>query len=90
MTIKSRTNEIFNQITAFSKDTYTKEEYLPELMKLQEEVVNLTFNGELPLSRNSIVIIGTRMKKSAQWLQLLKMRSVRNRSKCLLIWKNLR
>lgn len=46
MTTQNRANEILSEITAFSKDTYTKEEYLPELMKLQDEVVNLTFNGE--------------------------------------------
>ena len=46
MTIKSRANEIFNKMTAFSKESYTKTEYLPELLKLQQEIVNLTFNGE--------------------------------------------
>ena len=46
MTIQNRVNEILDQMTAFSKESYTKEEYLPELMKLQEEIVNLTFNGE--------------------------------------------
>lgn len=46
MTIQNRTNEIFNQMTAFSKESYTKVEYLPELLKLQQEIVNLTFNGE--------------------------------------------
>ena len=46
MTIQNRANEILSQITAFSESSYTKAEYLPELMKLQEEIVNLTFNGE--------------------------------------------
>ena len=46
MTTQNRANEILSQITAFSKTGYTKAEYLPELMKLQDEVVNLTFNGE--------------------------------------------
>lgn len=46
MTIQNRANEILSQITAFSEESYTKAEYLPELMKLQEEIVNLTFNGE--------------------------------------------
>ena len=46
MTIQNRTNEILNQMTAFSKESYTKAEYLPELLQLQQEIVNLTFNGE--------------------------------------------
>ena len=41
-----RTNEIKSQISAFSKETYTKSEYLPELLKLQKEIVDLTFNSE--------------------------------------------
>lgn len=43
MTKKARIDEILNQITAFSKESYTKAEYLPELLKLQQEIVNLTF-----------------------------------------------
>ena len=39
MTTQNRANEILSQITAFSKTGYTKAEYLPELMKLQDEVV---------------------------------------------------
>ena len=38
MTTQNRANEILSQITAFSKTGYTKAEYLPELMKLQDEV----------------------------------------------------
>lgn len=41
-----RANEIMSQITAFSKETYTKAEFLPELLKLQKEIVELTFNSE--------------------------------------------
>ncbi len=41
-----RANEIKSQISAFSKETYTKSEYLPELLKLQKEIVDLTFNSE--------------------------------------------
>lgn len=43
---EKRVNEIISQITAFSKDTYTKSEFLPELLKLQKELVDLTFNAE--------------------------------------------
>ena len=39
MTIQNRANEILDQMTAFSKESYTKEEYLPELLKLQSEIV---------------------------------------------------
>lgn len=46
MTIQNRVNEILDQMTAFSKESYTKEEYLPELLKLQSEIVRLTFNDE--------------------------------------------
>ncbi len=38
--------ETLDKITAFSKESYTKEEYLPELLKLQQEIVDITFNGE--------------------------------------------
>lgn len=40
-----RMNEITSQITAFGKGTCTKTEYLPELLKLQQEMVCLTFNN---------------------------------------------
>ena len=43
---EQRVTEIISQITAFSKDSYTKSEYLPELFKLQKELVDLTFNAE--------------------------------------------
>lgn len=43
---EDRVNEIISEITAFSKETYTKSEYLPELLKLQKELVDLTFNAE--------------------------------------------
>ena len=43
---EKRVNEIISQITAFSKDTYTRSEYLPELLKLQKELIDLTFNAE--------------------------------------------
>ena len=43
---EKRVNEIISQITAFSKDTYTKSEFLPELFKFQKELVDLTFNAE--------------------------------------------
>lgn len=41
-----RSNEILSQISAFNKDTYTKSELLPELLKLQKEIVDLTFNSQ--------------------------------------------
>ena len=41
---EKRVNEIISQITAFSKDTYTKSKFLPELLKLQKELIDLTFN----------------------------------------------
>ena len=43
---EKRVNEIISQITAFYKDTYTRSEYLPELLKLQKELIDLTFNSE--------------------------------------------
>lgn len=46
MTNEKRVNEIVSQITAFSKDTYNKSEFLPELLKLQKELIDLTFNAE--------------------------------------------
>ncbi len=48
-----RTQEIVNSFTAFTKDTYRKDEVLPELLALQEEFVNLTFQNsdETPSSR---------------------------------------
>lgn len=46
MCVENRMNEIISQITAFSKETYAKAEYLPELLKLQQEMVSLTFNND--------------------------------------------
>ena len=46
MTHEKRVNEIISQITAFSKDAYTKSEFLPELLKLQKELIDLNFNDE--------------------------------------------
>ncbi len=46
MNIEKRVTEILSQITAFSKASYTKSEYLPELLKLQKEMIDLTFNVE--------------------------------------------
>ena len=43
---EKRVNEIGSQITAFSKASYTKSEFLPELLKLQKELIDLTFNAE--------------------------------------------
>ncbi len=43
---EKKVNEIISQITAFSKSSYQKTEFLPELFKLQQELVNLTFNGD--------------------------------------------
>lgn len=43
---EKRINEIISQITAFSKGSYTKSEFLPELLKLQKELIELTFNTE--------------------------------------------
>ena len=39
-----RINEITDQITAFSKDAYYREELLPELLELQKQLINLVFN----------------------------------------------
>ena len=44
--MNQRVNEILSSITAFSSNTVSKEEYLPELKKLQTEIINLTFNEE--------------------------------------------
>lgn len=46
MSKETRMNEILSQITAFGKETCTKTEYLPELLKLQQEMVCLTFNND--------------------------------------------
>lgn len=44
MTAVNRIQEIFNSIHSFSKETYIKEELLPEYLELEKEMVNLTFN----------------------------------------------
>jgi len=41
-----RINELMAGMTAFNNTGISKEEYLPELKKLQSEIVNLTFNEE--------------------------------------------
>lgn len=46
MSKEERMNELLSQITAFGKETCTKTEYLPELLKLQQEMVCLTFNKD--------------------------------------------
>ena len=43
---EKRMNEIISQITAFTKDSYSRSEFLPELFKLQQEIVDLTFNSD--------------------------------------------
>lgn len=43
---EKRVNEIISRITTFSKSTYSKSELLPELLKFQQELVDLTFNTE--------------------------------------------
>ncbi len=43
---KARVNEILSSITAFNSEPIGREEYLPELKKLQTEIINLTFNEE--------------------------------------------
>ena len=42
----SRITEIVNSFTACTKDAYQREEALPELMKLRDEVVKLTFKND--------------------------------------------
>ena len=44
MTKTNRVNEIISQITAFSQETYRHEDLLPELLKLQKELISLVFN----------------------------------------------
>ena len=43
---EERINEICSGITAFSEKSYSKSLYLPELLKVQDQVINLTFNAE--------------------------------------------
>jgi len=42
--MKKRVNEILNSMNSFTKDRYNKQELLQELLSLQRELVNLTFN----------------------------------------------
>lgn len=44
--IAMRTEEILNQITAFQKDKFSKQELIDELLKLQEELRNIVYNDE--------------------------------------------
>lgn len=44
--MNKRIKEITNSIGSFSQDLYHKSEVLPELFKLQDEIVNLTFNKD--------------------------------------------
>lgn len=46
MTNIERVNEITAELKSFSKNRYCREEILPELFALQDEMVNLTFNGD--------------------------------------------
>lgn len=46
MSIDVRATELYSLVTAFSEESYTKADFLPELLKLQQELVTLTFNGE--------------------------------------------
>lgn len=43
---KERINEIMNNLKAFDKESYKRDELLPELLKLQTEMVEMTFNEE--------------------------------------------
>ena len=44
--MEKRIKEIESKLTAFKKDAYQKKEVLPELFKLQEEMIRETFNRE--------------------------------------------
>ena len=46
MTRTSRVEELTNAMKSFGKDKYMKSELLPEMFALQQEIVELTFNGE--------------------------------------------
>ena len=46
MKIEERTTEIMNSINSASKESYRKQEILPELFSLQQELVALTFNTD--------------------------------------------
>lgn len=46
MITEIRKDEILSQITAFSKTSFTKAEFLPEMLKLQQEMVHITFSDK--------------------------------------------
>ena len=41
---ENRVNEIINSFESFNKNEYRKAEFLPELLKLQNEIAKATFN----------------------------------------------
>lgn len=43
---KDRVNDIINNLKAFNKEAYRRDELLPELIKLENEMVEMTFNEE--------------------------------------------
>ena len=43
---EKRVNEIIAGITAFSDETYTRSEFLAELLKIQNELTALVFDKE--------------------------------------------
>ena len=43
--MNKRVEEIKNSMNSFTKERYNKGDVLPELLSLQRELVNLTFNG---------------------------------------------
>lgn len=48
----NRVNEITASIKSFGKERYRKDELLPEMLSLQQELVDLTFNGEHAATAN--------------------------------------
>ena len=44
MTKENRIKEILSLMQSFKKETYHKDELLPEYFELQKEMINLTFN----------------------------------------------
>lgn len=44
--METRIGEILNGMSSFTKDLYNKQEVLPELLALQDELVKLTFNDD--------------------------------------------
>lgn len=43
---ETRVQELMDSMIAFRRETYQREELLDELLELQSEIINLTFNGE--------------------------------------------